>query len=189
MELHDDDPDHFEFVLKFIYDQDYDRHTIDSVPGNSNELNKINFMLGLYKVADKYDVRRLPLPTVAHLQEVLNTVRASATLVSIVGKFYDFCLVPQHAAGKVIASTIISSCRSFVRSRDFTGLLASYPVFASDIALEYHKEGMFSIRRFKCYCGKLGITSDPADPRNIMHAKCSYSCTNTPKPIRPEDWD
>lgn len=57
MELHDDDPDHFEGVLKFIYTQDYDPATI---PSNSNALQKIQFMLGLYKVADKYNVFRLP---------------------------------------------------------------------------------------------------------------------------------
>jgi hypothetical protein len=61
MELHDDDPDHFEIALKFMYTLEYDAAAIDTKVGAAQNLKKM-IIIGLYTVADKYDVHRLIVP-------------------------------------------------------------------------------------------------------------------------------
>jgi formate dehydrogenase maturation protein FdhE len=88
--------------------------------------------------------------------------------------FYDFCPIPAHPAGKVLASTIIRSRRSFVKTEKFAALLETFPVFASDIALHYHKEKLFHIRSFKCMCGNSNLVRDSSVPNGIRYVRCSY---------------
>jgi hypothetical protein len=63
MEFHDDEPDQFELALKFIYTPDYDRSIIETMVGD-DKTQRILIAIGLYQIADKYDITRLYAPTV-----------------------------------------------------------------------------------------------------------------------------
>jgi len=187
MELHEDDPEHFEFVLKFIYTLNYDVNAIETAVGKDEKHEIVQYILGVYRVADKYDIGRLLGPAAAHLHKVLNTITEDSTLEFVVQHHYGSCSAPGHAAGNTIASTIIDTCRKFVRTQAFRTLLAKFPVFASDIALCYHEQGMFSIRRFKCKCGRKELVADPKVNEDASVRWYCVTC-NQWQGIEVDDW-
>jgi hypothetical protein len=171
MELHEDDPDHFEFVLKFIYSEQYGSTAVKTTADKG--VDTLRSVVGVYRVADKYDVVKLLGPSVEHFQQVMSSIQDETMLVSAVEAFYDFCPVPGHPAGKALASTIIRSRRPFVKTDKFAALLEKFPVFASDIALHYHKEKLFNIRSFKCPSGHQNLILDGASSAQTL---CVFHC-------------
>lgn len=55
IELHDDDPDHFEFLPKSIYHDEYDIEAVEKLAGTeaANKEKRILVPIGIYAVADK----------------------------------------------------------------------------------------------------------------------------------------
>jgi hypothetical protein len=163
MELHDDDPDHFEFVLKFIYTPEYSVQEIEAKTkiGNDAKKRQALFIVGAYIVADKYDIRRLLPPAANDLNRILTAKADTTILESIIEKHYSVCSIPGAPVGKAIAPTIISTFHEYVKTDRFATLLKKYPVFAADVAGYYHEEGMFDVRRASCGgCGKMIICSN-----------------------------
>jgi hypothetical protein len=72
MELHEDDPDHFEFVLKFIYSEHYDSTAVKTTADQA--VDNLRFVVGVYRVADKYDVAKLLDPSVEHFQQIMSFI-------------------------------------------------------------------------------------------------------------------
>jgi hypothetical protein len=85
MELHEDDPDHFEFVLKFIYSEQYDSTAVKTTADKG--VDTLRSVVGVYRVADKYDVVKLLGPSVEHFQQVMSSIQDETMLVSAVEAF------------------------------------------------------------------------------------------------------
>jgi hypothetical protein len=153
-ELHDDDPDHFEFAHKFICSLAYDSKEVEIKSGNSDKPEEAKFITGVYTVEDKYNIWRLLQPATDHLGEALKVTPTKEVLESAIRAHYIPCSTPGSIAGKVVASTTIRYFRELVRTDDFDALLGNFPVFAADIAMYYHEQGMFNVRRLNCHCGK-----------------------------------
>ncbi|KAF2821943.1 hypothetical protein CC86DRAFT_410338 [Ophiobolus disseminans] len=80
MELHDDDPDHFECVLKFMVTLQYDPNVMKSTAAKDQKHEVVQYILGVYRVADKYDVGRLLTPAAEHLQSPSTRSRTALCL-------------------------------------------------------------------------------------------------------------
>jgi hypothetical protein len=115
MELHDDDPDHFKFVLKFIYTPEYSVQEIEAKTkiGNDAKKRQTLFTVGAYIVADKYDIRRLLSPVANDLNRILTAKADTTILESIIEKHYSVCSTPGAPVGKAIAPTIISTFHDY----------------------------------------------------------------------------
>ncbi|KAH6625363.1 hypothetical protein C7974DRAFT_280672, partial [Boeremia exigua] len=55
IEIHDDHPDHFEFLLKYIYTYEYDKAAIRKLAAG-DAVNRVLIPIGIQAIADKYDV-------------------------------------------------------------------------------------------------------------------------------------
>jgi hypothetical protein len=187
MELYHDDPNHFEFALKFIYSLAYDSEKVNIKSSNSGKEEEVKFITGVYTVADKYDIWRLLQPAADHLGETLKATPTKEVLESAIRGHYSICSTSGSIAGKVVASTTICYFRKLVRMDAFAALLGNFPVFAADVAVYYHAQGMFAVRRSNCHCGKRNLTND--DDITVSSAitlKCRWCGTSTS--TRPNAW-
>jgi hypothetical protein len=137
MELLGDDFDHFEVALKFIYTLVYDAQEIKTRANKHDKLGEAIFIMGIYKVAEKYDIKRLLHPTADHLQKVIEATTGSVIVDSVVRKHYSTCSYPGSIMGAAIASTTTSS-RKKLSSTKFVVLIHTFPVFGADIALHHY---------------------------------------------------
>jgi hypothetical protein len=177
MEIHDDDPDHFEFALKFIYTLEYNAQEIEAKTkiGNDAKKRQALFIVRAYIVADKYDIRRLLPPAAAHLKRVLAGRADTTILESVIEEHYNVCSTPGAPVGKVIAPTIISTFHGYVKIDKFAALLKESPVFAADIAGYYYEQGMFNIRRVECQsCQRTIVCSNTVVVAGGGYAHCPY---------------
>ena len=133
MELHDDDADHLEFALNFIYTLDYDAAAIDKKVGAAQNLRKMMFIMGLYIVADKYDIQRLLAPAEAHFTKIFTAEPSHPILEAVIRAYYTVCTHPGHAIGHAIAIAVLQKHTSFARSSDFRSMCTLFPIFASHI--------------------------------------------------------
>jgi hypothetical protein len=184
MELHDDDPDHFEFVLKFIYTLNVNANDVKFRTNDTRKtkdvvkegLRQVQFILGVYIVTDKDNIEPL-LPHIAnHLKDFLAARPLTQYLEPIIEKYYGVYSAPNSAAGQAIASSVIHIFSGYAKSSEFANLPRKYPIFAADIAGYYHQEGMFDVRRFKCYkCKKRNVylNTDRDDEDDDVDVFCS----------------
>jgi hypothetical protein len=176
MELHDDDPDHFELALKFIYTLDYNKNTINTIAG-SNKAKRILIALGIYRIADKYDIIRLYAPA---SDDVLATLKSTpdksyAILREVIRFHYETCSSADTSMGKAITSVMLDDRRDFMREKDFEAIMQSFPVFAADMALIYKREGMFQIRKAVCEsCNNVNLldTTLGSSYYNLRYGTC-----------------
>ncbi|KAJ4409260.1 hypothetical protein N0V91_002616 [Didymella pomorum] len=106
MDIHDDDPAHFETLLKYMHTLEYDKDTI-AVLANGDLIQELLVLANLCAIADKYDVSiilesiaqdvRLKLLALEkkdgkHLNKIVsshyeNTVETGGTLVSVIAAY------------------------------------------------------------------------------------------------------
>ncbi|KAH6881990.1 hypothetical protein BKA58DRAFT_11610 [Alternaria rosae] len=70
MELHEDDPEHFEFLLKFIYTGAYNKQEITKLAADDRS-KRVLIPIGVHAVADKYNVAKLYEPAAENVKAVL----------------------------------------------------------------------------------------------------------------------
>ncbi|KAI4638712.1 hypothetical protein J4E93_009740 [Alternaria ventricosa] len=70
MELHEDDPEHFEFLLKFMYTGAYNKDEIAKFAGDDKN-KRVLVPIGVHAIADKYDVVKLYEPAAEDVKAVL----------------------------------------------------------------------------------------------------------------------
>jgi hypothetical protein len=138
-------------------------------------------------VADKYDIWRLLQPAADHLGKALQATPTKEVLGSAIRGHYSTCSTSGSVAGKVIASTTIRFFRDLVQTDSFAALLGGFPVFAADIAVYYHEEGMFNVRRIDCQCGRKNLfNNDGGYVSNTVNLNCHY-CPRKVSP-GPQAW-
>ncbi|KAH6625368.1 hypothetical protein C7974DRAFT_276648, partial [Boeremia exigua] len=136
MEFHYDDPDHFEFCLKFIYTQDYDEDAIASMgEGASSVLERVLFIIGVYAMADKYDVPVLCEHATKDVQRYLiEKPPSQRDWVTIIRKYYDKVATANGPFGNALVSGILKA-QSAGGSSEFFSLIENHPAFGVDVAL------------------------------------------------------
>jgi hypothetical protein len=151
MELHDDEPDQFELALKFIYTLNYDTSTINTM-ASSNKTKRILIALGIYQIADKYDIIRLYAPASDDVFAMLRCTldKNYEILREVIRTHYETCSSADTSMGKAITSVMLEDRRDFMREKDFEAIMQSYPMFAAGMAYIYKREGIFQIRKAVC---------------------------------------
>lgn len=136
MEIYDDDPDHFEFLLKYMYTQQYLPAAISRMAGNDC-VQRVTIPLGIYLVADKYNMpSSLFRKIIADLSRVLSRdVYTLDVLLSLVPLCYCLISKADHPFGKQLAKGILWRSRSVTSSEDFKNMVKAHPVFGADVAL------------------------------------------------------
>jgi hypothetical protein len=156
MELQDDNPEHFEFALRFMYTPEYDHATAEKLAPATDEIKCAAFALGIHTIADKYDINRLISPAVADLRQILLKTTSNQALKSVIKKHYDSCTRTGTPMGKLIVSTVLRKHLVFRQSETFTELLRCNPLLAVDVALDYHHDQLLDVRRIEC-CGQVNV--------------------------------
>lgn len=157
MVLWDDDPDHFEFALKFMYTLEYD---IDDI--KDNKLARFALAKGVSMVADKYKIKRLVQSAAEDIKCILTHDLNSTTLSSIISHHYTMPTACDEEISHIVASHILQKHHTFVRCDEFARVCTAHPVFASDL--------MALMRRVKCeFCEKTIIYNIPSfNPRRAI---------------------
>ncbi|KAF3009945.1 hypothetical protein E8E13_011118 [Curvularia kusanoi] len=70
MTIHDDDPDHFEFFLKFIYTHAYDTAKITEL-ANGDPIQRVTIPCEILALADKYNMPLLIGPIANDIEKLL----------------------------------------------------------------------------------------------------------------------
>ena len=134
MELHEDDPDLFEFMLKFLYSDHYDKDAIAKLAANDN--NKRGLLaIGVYSLADKYDIPKLYEPATEDLKTLLfASASTQAFLSAIICSAYEDLRI-DTPTGRMIVSVVLTKFTDFSRTADFRKMMVGYPMLAADVAL------------------------------------------------------
>ena len=179
MEIHDDDPDDFEFVLKFIYTEDYDKDTIEKM-SNGDKAKRMSIPLGIYAIADKYGIKRLYAPAADDVLTTLESIPAHEIhdmLLVVVHTHYETILDANTPIGKMLVSFILDKGREIMTSDEFRISMEAFPIFAADVALGLSREGFFNYKPTRCSCGWT-IYHDPAAEKISRNKKVHcYTCS------------
>ncbi|KAF2799325.1 hypothetical protein K505DRAFT_294799 [Melanomma pulvis-pyrius CBS 109.77] len=154
MAIYDDDPEHFEFVLKFIYTEHYDKSAIEKI-SEGDVAKRTVIPIGIYAIADKYDITRLYSPAA---EDVLTTFKSTPddqhdVLRAAIQTHYEMSSRADMPMGNILASFVLEHRREFTKLEDFQILMQSFPTFAADIALALCREGVFKYSPLRCVCG------------------------------------
>jgi hypothetical protein len=107
MKLHDDDPDHFEFALKFTYTLEYDTAPIEEKTGKDQNLKTMKSIIGIYTVADKYEIQRLIAPAGDYLSKIFTMQSHHEVLEAVIRAYYAVCTHPGQAIGNAMATLVL----------------------------------------------------------------------------------
>jgi hypothetical protein len=143
MELHKDIPEHFEYMLKSLYNGGYDANEVSELK-NDDEIEEVSMAIGVCVVADKYNVPKIFESAQENVKEMLlNYPADTALLFGAVKSYYGNDAPAGGPMSNLISSIIFeeySKCldretyEKLLKSDDFGKLLSSYPAFAADIA-------------------------------------------------------
>jgi hypothetical protein len=127
VELHDDDPDYFELLLKFIHTNVYNKEAVNKLPAE-DKTKRISVSIGLYAVADKYAVARLCPPVAGDLQSAFEALELDdfTSLAAAVTKCSE---VVSH-----VDAPLGSGITKFVMEK-FRRLLRRYPILGAEVTL------------------------------------------------------
>lgn len=134
MTLHDDDAEHFEFFLKFMYTHHYDTDAIVKLAaGDKNR--RVSIPSEIHAVADKYDMPLLLEPIAKDVEELLaGEVPCTLDLIkTLIPAYYKAVSSVGSPLGEIFASKIKTKFDPFCDSVQFSGLVKAYPVFGADM--------------------------------------------------------
>jgi hypothetical protein len=141
IELRDDQPDHFEFALRFIYTFECRLSDMNQGTRKDNELEQMKFLLGVYTIVDKYDITRLVGPVKTHFETILRACTDTKILSAVVKAHYNAKSEWGHVMGMLISSVLLDLRHQFTQSNSFTQLCQEFPAFAVDIMSAMGKAG------------------------------------------------
>jgi hypothetical protein len=136
IELHEDDPEHFKILLKFIYTNSYDKETISKLAAD-DKVQCILMPIGIYKVADKYNISRIYELVTKDIQDVLtNTIDDNFEILqAAIHAHYGSGATVDNLLGKLITSVVLNMHTTFTTMPAFEGMIQLYPMFGADVAL------------------------------------------------------
>ncbi|KAF1835599.1 hypothetical protein BDW02DRAFT_578695 [Decorospora gaudefroyi] len=122
MELHNDDPEIFEFILKFMYTGVYDEEEVDMLASGHDEDKRVTMPIRIYAVADKYDMPKICESAAKDMEAILNL--ADDTLLSrVIEVHYKSVVTPNGIMGRFITNTVLDAHRFFTKTKGYESLL------------------------------------------------------------------
>jgi len=176
MELHEDDPDHFEFFLKFIYTNEYDKHEIAKLAGDDKG-KRVLVPIGVHAIADKYDVAKLYKPAAEDVKAVLlEAVEEEDMLITAIQAHYGTEVNVDGAMGRLITDVVFDKHQGLLEIERFEQLLLAHSNFAADVALHSHRgKGLRTPKLAQClHCKKQVVSIDHARKAGMR----SFYCPN-----------
>ncbi|RYN44530.1 hypothetical protein AA0114_g9949 [Alternaria tenuissima] len=184
IELHEDKPEYFDFLLKFIYTGIYDKDEIVRLAG-SDDCKCVLIPIGIYAVADKYDVAQIYEPAAEDIKAVLmNAVKdRKDILTTSIKAHYGTEVKADGPMGRLITAVIFEHHNDLLDTEDFETWLLAYPTFAADVALHFQRGKIGGKDRAKCVkCLKKIVEIDVMG--KINHAFfCPYCCSHQYLPV------
>jgi hypothetical protein len=176
MEIHDDDPDHFEFILKHIYTQKFDAAAINTLAAGDC-VRRVTTPVGIYLVADKYNMSSSLLrKIVSDTSRVLHRNKYTLdVLLSLVPLCYGMISKVDHPFGKLLVKEILRKSRNVTTSDDFKNMVKAHPIFGADMALLLGEESV------SYYCERCEESNKELLPDAIqsMRIECLKCCRHT----------
>jgi hypothetical protein len=156
MTLHDDDPEHFEFFLKFMYTHHYDKDAIVKLAAEKST-RRVTIPSEILVIADKYDMPLLAEPIAQDIEGLLanKNLCTLGLLKIVISAHYKQASSPGGPVGMVLVSKIKNHFHDFSNSDEFVSLVKAYPVFGADIVLYQTGE----LRSLTCFVGGCGHSS------------------------------
>jgi hypothetical protein len=140
MTVHDDDPEYFEFFLKFMYTHHYDKDAIVKLAGGDKN-RRVSIPFEIHAVADKYDMPILLDPIAKDVKELLaDDLQCTLKLLqTLIPAHYKSVSSAGGPVGKIIVSKIQTKYDEFRDTDEFASLVKAYPIFGADVALSLAK--------------------------------------------------
>lgn len=152
IELHDDDPVYFEVLLRYLYEHKWNttvanRKVHDYSPDTFPA--KAFTPIGVYALADKYEVEELKACAVGQLPDPrLRDSRAYAPGVSqseqscdVLEAHYSHCISPNCAMGRRLCHIVIRRRDGVAKEKGIEDLAVKYPALAADMYFAARENG------------------------------------------------
>ncbi|KAF2686968.1 POZ domain-containing protein [Lentithecium fluviatile CBS 122367] len=133
IELQDDNPIHFEVMLKYMYTLKYEVPSMNELEKDAQFHQTYLLPIGVYALADKYGVSELG--TIATDRFPLEGSLIPTEGRRIVEAHYSKCVQADSVMGRVIARKLLRSCRTLITGSAFDDLVKRFPNLAADILL------------------------------------------------------
>jgi hypothetical protein len=138
MEIHDDDPDHFELLLKYVYTYSYDTDAINKLSGE-DRTKRLLIPIGVHALADKYDLSCIRGPIAEDLRGMANSVDYKM-FPALLSAYYSTAVAVRGPVGEILTSWALNNHRSFVHTEAYKQMVASNHVFGADMALALERD-------------------------------------------------
>lgn len=136
-----------------MYTEEYDTDAVLKLAGQDSN-KRILIPIGLYTVADKYDVARLFPVVTRDLQTVLATTAAKDTLclTTAITKSFEVVSTVDSQLGQAVTCFIMDQRRSFLATEECKGLMRQFPIFGTEVALSACKILPYLKDMLPAYC-------------------------------------
>jgi hypothetical protein len=172
MEIHDDDPDQFKFLLKYYYTYDYDEAAVDRMAGGKPE-RRLLIPIGIHALADKYDIQCICNAIADDLRKLITNIQHNS-LRKLLDAHYATVAAADGPLGELLISHVLKGDRTFMHTTEYKQMLVSNPVFGAGMALALERNIM-DIHCSSCFKHSI-VRRDVHKPdRSGMTAiSCSY---------------
>lgn len=114
IDLYDDDPDHFGLLLKAMYTHRYDHTAVDKLAAGDKS-RCIDIALGVYMLADKYDIALINRLLATQLHDILTTTKDENNVLlkaTIAAYYKNPAANVDGEMGKMLASIVLGPRRA-----------------------------------------------------------------------------
>ena len=135
--LQDDDPVHFEVMLRYIYTLRFEVPSKESWKADHHFQSQYLLPIGVFALADKYEVDELRRVAAAEFPvPIYGSVRlVNKQAESLVEAHYSYCVRGDCLMGQAIARNLLSGAKEWIRSPQFKDILKRYPSLGGDVLL------------------------------------------------------
>jgi hypothetical protein len=162
IEVHDDDPVFFEWVLRFMYTNQYD--TTHLQENAKDVVEKALIPISIFTMADKYHIDALEKLAAQELRAIWAEIKDPEykAVVAVVEAYYELCTRAASAIGASIVGNVRASGRKFMQTKKFGEMLEQYPVFGADMSLSLYWDGIFASKPVTCKLRTVYSTHEPS---------------------------
>jgi hypothetical protein len=128
LDIHDDNPEHFEIMLKYLYTYKY-----ETPDGVSDFEKQFIIPIGLHTLADKYVVEGLGARAVEAFGYDKSKILDADECEQLVQAHYEYCAQVDSPMGQAITGYILVVLKSFMYTDMFAALVQRYPILGADI--------------------------------------------------------
>lgn len=152
IDVHDDDPVYFEVFLRYLYDRKWHGATASkkehNLGKNTGDLSKVLTAVGVYCLADKYDVDGLSALAIDQVSETAripvnnySNYSLDTNVTQLVRAHYNHCVKGDCGMDRKICRLIVKQASAEILKKEFADLVRRYPALAMDMFLTAHDNG------------------------------------------------